>query len=117
MTVGQIETSVDVVGQSELGANFLEEPAAEAAAEDLVHDCNGGHIGIMAVDAEAKDLHIGLIHIFLVDEVETRLGSWEFIVARRLGGDRRKGLEDRAQSGFHGNRIEVALQCRRSAFP
>ncbi len=80
VVVGQIEAAADGVGQPQLRADLLKEPAAETAAENFVHDDDGGHVGIVAIDAEGHDLHVGLIHVFLVDEVGAGLGpansSW-----------------------------------------
>ena len=108
MVVVQTEAAADRVGEAQLRAHLLKEPAAESAAENLVHDDNGRHVGIVAVDAEADDLHVRLIHVFLVDEVDAGLGAGERIVARRLGSDGRQTFEDRAHLGFHGRGIEVA---------
>ena len=38
---------------------------------------NGGHVGIVPVGAEAHNLHVGLVHVFLVDEVDAGLGAGE----------------------------------------
>jgi len=38
----------------------------------------------VAIDAEGDDLHVGLIYIFLIDEVDAGLGISELIVASRL---------------------------------
>jgi hypothetical protein len=59
----------------------LEEPAGETAAEDLVHHGERGHVGIVAIGADADNLHVGLIHVFLVDEVDAGLGSGKDVVA------------------------------------
>ena len=83
MVVGQAEAAADRVGQAQLGADLLKETAAESAAENLVHHGDGGHVGIVAVDAEADNLHVGLVHVFLVDEVDAGLGPGKLIVARR----------------------------------
>ena len=67
-----------------------------------------GTSGLWRSMPRADDLHVGLIHVFLVDEVDAGFGSGEFIVARRLGGDWRKAFESGAHFGFHGGGIEVA---------
>ncbi len=54
------------------------------------------------------DLHVGLVHVFLVDEVDAGLGSLERVVARRQGLDRRQGSRMRRAPGFHGRGIEIA---------
>ena len=108
MVVRKIEAAAHRVGQPQLRAHFLKEPATKTAAENFIHDHDGRHVWIMAIDAERQDLHIGLIHIFLVDKVDAWFGSGELIVPRRLGSHGRKGLEDRAHLGFHGRGIEVA---------
>ena len=77
MVVVQAEAAADRVGQAQLGAHLLEEPAAESAAENLVHDDDGGHVGIVAIDAEPHNLHIRLIHVFFVDEVDAGRGAGE----------------------------------------
>ena len=62
----------------------------------------------MAIDADAQNLNVGLVHIFLVNEVNAGLGSGENVVARRLGLSRRQSFKSRAQLGFHGHWVEVA---------
>jgi hypothetical protein len=73
--------AADGVGQAQLGAHLLEETTGKAAAENLVHHGEGGNVGIVAVGAEADDLDIGLVHIFLVDEEDSGLGIGEAVVA------------------------------------
>ena len=107
MVIGGSDASTDRVGQPQLGANLLEETAAKAATENLVHDGDGGHIGIMAVSSQTDNLDIRLVHVFFVDEVDAGLWPGEDIVARgkslRLGKTFKRG----AHFGFHGGGIEV----------
>ena len=63
---------------------------------------------MLAFDAETDDLHVRLIHVFLVDEVDAGLGAGECIVARRQRRDGRQAFKDGAHLGFHGGRVEVA---------
>ena len=67
-----------------------------------------GISGLLPIDAEADDLHVGLIHIFFVDEVDAGFGAGECIVARRQRRDGRKAFKDGANFGFHRRRVEVA---------
>ena len=83
MVVGVAVAAAHGIGQTQLGADFLEETAGKAAAENLVHHREGGHVGIVAIRSQAHDLYIGLVHVFLVDEEDARLGTGEGVVARR----------------------------------
>jgi len=62
--------------------------AAESAAENFVQDGDGRDVWIAPIDAETNNLHVRLIHVFLVDEVDAGRGAGKGIVARGL----RRGL-------------------------
>ena len=109
MVVGKPVSAIDRVGEALFGADFLEQAAGEiSAAEDAVHDRQRGDVGVVAVGAQADDLHVGLVHVFLVDEVDRLLRLVEGVMARGKGLGRRKALKRGAQLGLHGGRVEIA---------
>jgi hypothetical protein len=54
---------------------FWNKPAGKAAAQNLIHHRQRGNVGIVPVRAQAHNLDLGLVHVFLVDEVDAGLGS------------------------------------------
>ena len=108
MVVVEASAAAHGIGQAQLGADFLEETAGKSAAENFVHHRQRGHVGIVAVRAQAHDLNVGLVHVFLVDEVEAGFGTVEDVVAGGQGLDRRQPFKGCAQLGFHGHGVEVA---------
>ena len=82
MVIGECVPTPHGVGQPSFGADLLKEPAGEASAQDVVHHRQRRDFRIVAVRAQAHDLHIRLVHVFLVDEVDRLLGLVERIVAR-----------------------------------
>ena len=61
----------------------------------------------MAVGAQAHDLYVGLIHVFLVNEGDVRFGAYKDVVAGRHGLHRRESFKGGAQSGLHGHGVKV----------
>ena len=82
MVIVEAEAAADRVGQAQLGADLLEEPAAEAAAENLVHDGQRGTSGLWRSVPRPTISHVRLVHIFFVDEVDAGLRAAKDIVAR-----------------------------------
>src|SRR6266702_6272569 len=108
MVIRGSEGAADVICEAEASTHRLHDTRTEAAGEYLVHDAERVVVGIAALGAEADDLHVGLVHVFLVDEVNAGLRSGEFALERVDLGPVRKRLEDLAQLGFHFRGVEVA---------
>ena len=81
MVVCRAVASADLVGEAELGAHILKDARAEAAGEDLVHDAEGVVVGIASLGAQADDPDVGLVHVFLVDEVDAGVGPGKSTLA------------------------------------
>ena len=108
MVITEGEPTADLISQAQFGAHLLEEPAGKAAPQDLVHHGKRGNVRIVAIRAHAHDFHVGLVYVFLVDEVNARLGSGKDVVASGLCLGRRQSFKGGAQLGLHGHGVEVA---------
>jgi len=81
------------IGQSKLGANFLEQTGWQILRRESRSSPPARERRIAAVCSHAHNLHVRLVHIFLVDEIDARLGSGKIIASRRCNLHRRQPLE------------------------
>ena len=102
------DATAHVVGQAALGANVVEQPRGEAAAESLVKDADGVVVGIVARSAQRHHVDGALIYVFLRDEIVARLGGVVLDLFLRQVGASGPCLKRSAQLGFHGGGIEIA---------